>query len=86
MRSGEIDRLILGDVTSELAFPASVEGIREGFQDYDFGVGPVARAGLAWYRDGARVVDLSWDAHDVATLNGSISCSFSSAGRRRSTW
>lgn len=63
--------LVLGGVTSELAFLANVDGIREGFRDYDFGIGPAARAGFAWYRDGARVVDLTWYAQYVATLNGS---------------
>jgi hypothetical protein len=69
---------ILGGVKSELAFLAEVEGIRERFREYDFGIGPGIRAGYAWERDGRTVLQMSYRGRFLATLNGSSGKDFGS--------
>jgi len=62
---------ILGGVKSELAFLADVEGVRERFREYDFGLGPGFRAGAVYVGDGRRLLDAEYRIHYLATLNGS---------------
>jgi hypothetical protein len=69
---------ILGGVKSELAFLAEVEGIRERFREYDFGIGPGLRAGYTWQRDGRTVLQMSYRGRLLATLNGSSGKDFGS--------
>jgi len=63
--------MILGGVKSELAFAAEVEGIRERFREYDFGIGPGARVGYEWRRNSRPLLEASYRAQFLATLNGS---------------
>lgn len=63
--------LIMGGVQSELAFLAQVQGIREGFREYDFGMGPGLRMGLDVTRDGRRMLEGSYRLEHMHTLNGS---------------
>jgi len=63
--------LIMGGVQSELAFLAEVEGVRERFREYDFGLGPGFRAGYELSRDGRRVLEGSYRLQSLHTLNGS---------------
>ncbi len=61
---------LLGGVRSEMAFAADVEGIRERFREYDFGVGPGFRAGVEWEWKGENVVEASYRGQYLETLNG----------------
>jgi len=61
---------ILGGVKSELAFLADVEGIRERFREYDFGIGPGFRAGVTLGQNGRRLLDVDYRIHYLETLNG----------------
>jgi hypothetical protein len=63
--------LIMGGVKSELAFLAEVEGIRERFREYDFGLGPGFRGGFDWRFDGKQILRASYRLQYVHTLNGS---------------
>jgi Domain of unknown function (DUF3943) len=63
--------VLLGGVKSELSFLADVEGVRERFREYDFGIGPGLGLGFEWLRKGRRVIDGSYDVSYLTTLNGS---------------
>lgn len=63
--------MLLGGVKSELAFLADVEGIRERFREYDFGLGPGFRVGGTLRRDGRRVLEAEYKFQYMKTLNGS---------------
>lgn len=62
---------LLGGVRSEMAFAADVEGIRERFREYDFGIGPGFRGGFEWVHDGHHVLQGSYRAQFLETMNGS---------------
>jgi len=70
--------MILGGIKSELAFLADVEGIRERFREYDFGTGPGLRGGITWAWEGRRVLEGSYRAQYMKTLNGSSGDGFGS--------
>ncbi len=62
---------ILGGVRSEMAGLADVEGIRERFREYDFGLGPGVRVGAEWTWNGQRLFEGSYRAQFLETVNGS---------------
>jgi len=72
---------ILGGLQSELAFLAEVEGIRERFREYDFGIGPGLRAEYEVTRDGRRMLQGSYRLKQLHTLNGSAGEGFGSVHR-----
>jgi hypothetical protein len=73
--------MLLGAVKSELAFLANVDGIRERFREYDFGVGPGARGGVALSHKGRRFAEVAVRRQHIFTLNGS---NFQGEGARHS--
>lgn len=66
-----ISMTLMGGIRSELAALADVEGVREAYRNYDFGIGPGLAAGLEWRRDDRRVIDLSYRVQYLRTINGS---------------
>jgi len=64
--------VLLGAVKSELAFLADVEGIRERFREYDFGMGPGFGGAWYWVHDGRRLVTASYRFKYLTTLNGGV--------------
>jgi len=73
--------MILGGVQSELAFLAQVEGIRERFREYDFGIGPGFGATVEVTRDGRRALEGSYRIQQLNTLNGSTAEGLGSSHR-----
>lgn len=59
-------------VSSDFAFVAEVPGVRENLRTYDFGLGAGLGAGLGLIKNGNRILDLSYFATYVNTLNGSV--------------
>ena len=50
---------------------AEIEGARERYREYDFGIGPGASFGLFWVRKGRQLVSLRYDLRYLETVNGS---------------
>jgi Domain of unknown function (DUF3943) len=69
--SGAATWMVMGGVSSEFAFLADVEGLRERLREYDFGTGPGARVGFQFLRDGNRFVEAAYRVQYLHTLNGS---------------
>jgi hypothetical protein len=63
--------MLLGGVDSELAFLGPVEGIRERFREYDFGIGPGAEVGLNFDWRGRPLFEGAFKTQYQHTVNGS---------------
>jgi hypothetical protein len=57
---------------------AEIEGARERFREYDFGIGPGASVGFNWVRKNRQLVSLSYDIRYLETVNGSNGYGFDS--------
>jgi hypothetical protein len=70
---------ILGGVNSLPAkILAEIEGARERYREYDFGIGPGAAAGFFWSRNGRQLLNLTYDLRYWRTVNGSNGYGFDS--------
>lgn len=57
---------------------AEIEGARERYREYDFGIGPGASVGFNWVRDNRQLVSLHYDVRYLETVNGSNGYGFDS--------
>ena len=62
----------MGAVNADFSFLAEVPGTRENLRSYDFGIGGGARGIFAVVRDQERLLDISYRATYLNTLNGSV--------------
>ncbi len=64
--------MLIAAVNSDFAFVAEIPGVRERLREYDFGPGVGARGVMSVLRGRERILDVTYRATYINTVNGSV--------------